>query len=263
MGQGRAQIKLDRQAPGATDKVHFVALNQHALDFTRDAITGVEGFDGGDLLVGPIALGRLVGESDAIRQQYRVLGDVLARVEILGKQPRRHHQGRADVREAFAGGTVDREFAGRIKRRDAGQVLDRVRVFGVGETAEHDGPRVTGVGDRDSLKRQARPIEQHLLLGHRERPLLLRRHLSAGDLLQHLFPDLGGATNIRDGRKLLQVYVTLLLLGRVAVHTGVLEDRQNLLGVVIGAEAGKRQKQSARQNNKTSKGVARIQGAHP
>ena len=237
MRQGRAQIKLKRQTSVATDKVHFVALNQHALDFTRDAVTGVEGLDGGDLLVGPIAFGRLVGESDAIREQHRVQGDVLARVEILGKQPRRHHQGRADVREAFAGGTVDRELAGRIERRDARQVLDRVGVFGVGEAAEHDGPWVAGVSEGDSLERQARPIEQRLLCGRRECLLLLRRHLSAGDLLQHRFPDLGGATNIRDGRKLLQVYVTFLLLGRVTVQTGVLEDRQNLLDVVIGARA--------------------------
>ena len=85
MGQGRAQIKLERQAAVAADKVHFIALNQHALDFTRDAVTGVEGLDGGDLLVGPIALGRLFGKSKPVGKQHRVLGDVLARVEILGK----------------------------------------------------------------------------------------------------------------------------------------------------------------------------------
>ena len=60
-------------------------LNQHGLDVTRNAVAGVERLDCGDLFVRPVALGRLVGESDAIRQQYRVLGDVLTSVEILGK----------------------------------------------------------------------------------------------------------------------------------------------------------------------------------
>ena len=102
---------------------------------------------------------------------------------------------------------------GRVERGDARQVLDRVGVFGIRETAEHDRTWVAGVGDRDLLERLMRPIKQHLLRGRRERLLLLRRHLAAGDLLQHRFPDLRGTTNIGDGRKLFQVDVTLLLLG--------------------------------------------------
>ena len=129
MGKRRAQIKIERQASIAASEVHLDTLDQTGLGFNRDGIAGVKGLDCGDLFVCPIALGRLVGESQAVGKQHRVLSHILTGVEILGKQARRHHQGRADVREALAGGAVDRELAGRVERGDARQVLDRVGVF--------------------------------------------------------------------------------------------------------------------------------------
>ena len=114
-----------------------------------------------------------------------MLGDVLTSVEVLREKARRHHQSRTDVRKAFARGTIDRKLASRVERRDAGQILDRVGVFGIRETAEHHWSWVASVSDRNLIERLMRPIEQHLLRGLRERLLLLRRHLATGDLFQH------------------------------------------------------------------------------
>ena len=85
-------------------------------------------------------------------------GDLLRRVEVLRDQRRRHHQRVAGVGEPFARRAVDGELAGRVERVDAGQVAERVGVFGVVEPAEDHPPGVAGPPGRLGREEAAGPI---------------------------------------------------------------------------------------------------------
>ena len=91
MRQRRAQVFLDWQATVAATHGKGDADHLHDTRWAGRSVAGIEGLDRGDFLVGPVALGRLLGEGDTIRQQHRVLSDVLASLEVLREEARRHH----------------------------------------------------------------------------------------------------------------------------------------------------------------------------
>ena len=68
-------------------------------------------------------------------------GDVFGGLQIAIDQRRRHGETIADVREAFAGRAVRGELLRRVEI-DAGEIAERVRVFGVVEPAENDPSRI-------------------------------------------------------------------------------------------------------------------------
>ena len=95
-------------------------------------------------LVGPVALGRVFGKTNAVREQHHVPGNLLAGVEEFVDQRRRHSQRIAGVCEALTCRTIDREFARGIQRRHPGEVAHGVVVLVVVEAAQHHAAGVAG-----------------------------------------------------------------------------------------------------------------------
>ena len=118
-----------------------------------------------------------------------MLGDVLARVEILRQQRRRHHQRVPGIREPFACRAIDREHTRRLQRFDSGEVAQRVGVFSVAQPPQHNRSRIAREPFRLFLQVPPHPIAQLRAFGIAE--LLLRfrrRHLPAVEHLADLLP---------------------------------------------------------------------------
>ena len=129
-------------------------------------------------LVCPVATGDARRESDPVGQQYGVLRDGLARVEVLGHESRRHRLAGSGIDEALAGRSVDRKFLCRVERRDARQIADRVVVLVVGQPPQNDRPRIARVLLRLAEQKVPHPVAQLFLLGVVGLRRILRRHLS-------------------------------------------------------------------------------------
>ena len=136
IGERRGKIGLERNAAVAVDHVGLglggvvpvvtgVAANSHVLR--------VKILDLGHQPVGPVALGDVLREPDAVRQQHGVLRDLLAGVEKFAHERGRHHQRIAGIGEPLTRRAVDGEFAGGVQRGDTGEIADGVVVFVVVE----------------------------------------------------------------------------------------------------------------------------------
>ena len=165
------------------------------------------------------------GKAEAIRQQHRVARDFLGRIEILGEQRRRHHQRRARIREAFAGGTISGKLARGIERFHAREIAHRVSVFHIGKPPQHDRPRIARVRQRDFIQHRLHPCRELHLLLRGQLPLLSRRHFVVRELLKNALPDCRLFPDRRDGSKLFQIEIALLFFGRVAGVAMLLQDR--------------------------------------
>ena len=73
------------------------------------------------------------GKAEAARVQEHVIGHLAGGLQVLGEQRRRHRQRLARVVESGLIGGIDREFRCRPDI-DAGEIANRVVVFGVAES---------------------------------------------------------------------------------------------------------------------------------
>src|SRR5258708_37547314 len=87
-------------------------------------------------VVGPIASGSGRREPKAVRQQLGVLRDLLARVEVLRQQSRRHDQRVSRVCKTLSRRAVGRKLT-RMTQIEPGQVADRVGVLCVVWPPQH------------------------------------------------------------------------------------------------------------------------------
>ena len=104
------------------------------IDARRPRIHGVASVDvtdAGEGLLCPVALRRRWAEADSVGREDRMGGDLLGSVEILVDHLRGHHERLSDVREALAGGTVDRKLLAGIERRHAREIAEAGGVFSV------------------------------------------------------------------------------------------------------------------------------------
>ena len=115
-------------------------------------------------------------------------GDRLSCVEVFREQRRRHDERRAGVGESFAGGAVDRKLARRREGRQASQIADGVRVFGVAQPAENDAARIAGIGARFRIEISPHPLAQRFSLVGRGLLGVLGRHFPLIEHLRDLLP---------------------------------------------------------------------------
>ena len=146
--------------------------------------------DAGERLVGPVATRVAGGKPESIRQEHGMTGHGLRGVKVFGHERRRHDERLARVRKTFARAAVGRKLLGRIERIDAGEVADRVGVFGVVEPAEHDAAGVARPGAGLGFEEVVEPLPDlgPLLVGRLVG--LRRRHLPGRHHLGHPLPDL-------------------------------------------------------------------------
>ena len=83
--------------------------------------------------VSAITPGRLGRKAETLRQKHGMRGNLLARVEILGQERRRHHERLAGVGEPFPGCPIGGKLAGRLEVNHPGQIPHGVGVFGIAE----------------------------------------------------------------------------------------------------------------------------------
>ena len=159
----------------------------------------VEPADAGERLVGPVAPRVAGGKPEAVGQEHGMPGHGLRGVEVFGHERRRHDERLARVRKAFARAAVGWKLFRGIERVDAGEIADRVGVFGVVEPAEHDAAGIARSGAGLGLEEVVEPLPD---LG----PLLIgwlvglrRGHLPARDHLGHPLPDLHFAADRIEG----------------------------------------------------------------
>ena len=154
-------------------------------------------------------------------------GHGLRGVEIFGHERRRHDERLARIRETFARAAVGRKLVGGIERVDAGEVADRVGVFGVVEPAKHDAAGVARSGAGLGLEEVVEPLPD---LG----PLLVgwlvglrRRHLPARHHLGHPLPDLHLAADRVERADAREVDLPLDQITGMAVLTVLLDQRHH------------------------------------
>ena len=127
-----SKVGLERDAAVATDDIGLgrggvvPRVAKLSVDVHEPRIKLVDAHHD---LVGPVTLGRVFGKTDAVREQHQVPGKLLAGVEELVDQRRRHSQRIAGVCEALTCRTIDREFARGIQRRHPGEVVHGVVVL--------------------------------------------------------------------------------------------------------------------------------------
>ena len=147
-------------------------------------------------LVGPVALGRVFGKANAVREQHHMPGDLLAGVEEFVDQRGRHPQRIAGVGEALARSAVDRELARGIQRRHPGEVAYGVVVLVVVEAAQHHAAGVArqclGLLDQDIFHPLLKRVS--LCVGWLIR--FFGRHLPTRQHFLDLHPNLGVASEI-------------------------------------------------------------------
>ena len=144
----------------------------------------------GDALRGPFAPCLAGREAEAVRQQYRMIRDLLGRGEVLLQQSRRNiREPFSGVGESFAGGAVRRELA-RRPQIDAGQVTDRRIVLGIAEPPQRHVPRIAGPGAGFGIEHAAGPVDDLFTFGGRRLWLALRRHFPRFEHLNNLLPRL-------------------------------------------------------------------------
>ena len=127
------------QIPGQRQHTAVTRIEPDALKIDRGtaAILGVapvELPDGREAFFGPVTLRSARREPHPVGKQDRMASDLFGRIEVFGDQRGRHHQRLPHVHEPLARGRIHREFTGRIERIHAGQIPDRVGVFGIGQT---------------------------------------------------------------------------------------------------------------------------------
>ena len=154
------QVFFQRQ-PSAVVGAEDDALQIDLRAAARVSKPGVKAPDPREQLVGPIAPGGAGRKPDAVGQQHGMVGDLLAGVEVLREQGRRHHERVAGVGKSLAGGAIGRKLAGGLQI-DARQIEQRVRVLGIAEPAQHDRPGVAGAGERLGLQVVGDPAPQPL-----------------------------------------------------------------------------------------------------
>ena len=153
---------------------------------------------------------------------------LLGRIQVFGDQRRRHHQRLSHVHEPLTRSRIHGEFAGWIQRLHARQIADRVSVLRIRQTPQNHRSGIPGIFPGPSIEQP--PHSRHQLLPrfrvhHR---LILRRHFTDGNLLEHLLP------NLRIGRLRtrlkhpLQIEVTLVLGCGMAIETVTLEEHPRL-----------------------------------
>jgi hypothetical protein len=118
---------------------------------------------------------------------------------------------------------IDGELLRGIERLDAGEIPQRVGVFHVRKSPQHDGSRIARIREPDLVQRAAHPADELFFLIRRELLLLLRRHLTQFDLIEHVFPDVRLLVNVRG----FEIEVAFLLLGRMTVEAILVQHGLN------------------------------------
>ena len=85
-------------------------------------------------------------------------GDSLGCIQIFRQQSWGHHQGISGVGEPFPRSAIDREFARRLQRFDAGDVPQRIRILGITESAEQHTPWIASVRLGLVFEKAANPL---------------------------------------------------------------------------------------------------------
>ena len=231
-GQGLALADRGGQVFFQRQPASVVGAEDDALqiDLRAAARVGkptVEAPDSRQHLVGPVPPGGARRKPDAVGQEHGMVGDLLAGVEVLREQGRRHHERIAGVGKTLAGGAIDGKLAGGLQI-DARQIEQRVRVLGVAEPAQHDRPGIAGAGERLGLQVVGNPAPQPLPALGRRLGSFLRRHLAVVEHLGDLEPRLGRAPHVVERRELLEVERPFLHVGRVTLHAMLVQDRADL-----------------------------------
>ena len=142
----RSHVAFNRQ-PAAVVGVEDDPLQIHLRSAGVIRVFAIDRANLSQDVVRPVGTRDRRRETESVRQQYGVLGDLASRVEVFRQQGRRHDERVARVGEAFAGRPVGRKIAGRIEV-DPRQVADRIGVFGIAQTPQHDGSRIAGPRQR-------------------------------------------------------------------------------------------------------------------
>ena len=164
-------------------------------------------------------------------------GDLLGSVEILVDHLRRHHQCLPDVREAFAGGAVDRKLLAGIERRHAREIAEASGVFSVREPAQHD---------RAGISRRPRRDREQLATQRAShgRPFLLARlwrtnrwHRPGSQLVGDELPRAGIGCHIGGACKPLQINIGRLVGGRMTVDAIAGDERTDVVTEAVSHRA--------------------------
>jgi hypothetical protein len=169
-----------------------------------------------------------------------VISDAAGRFEIFLEQSRRHGERFARVVEAGGVGGVDGELSGG-SNVDAGEVSNRVVVFGVAEPAREHRAGVASVLAGEMRTEGANPVDHRRSLGGRRvARRFLGRHLFGGKPLQDHFPAGEAAGDIAQSGEGGEVEVALgadvgVALGAVGRDEGPHDVGERLVQSGIGA----------------------------
>ena len=157
-----------------------------------------------------------------------MIRDLLAGVEVLREQRRRHHERVAGVGESLAGGTIDGKLAGRLQGR---RPADRASVYVY--SALKSRRSTTGPGSprwratRPSDSRQPRLRSRCRRSGDRLR-CLLGRHLTVVEHLGDLEPRPWSSAGRRRSSRTVRGRASLLHVRRVTLHAALVQNRADL-----------------------------------
>ena len=232
-GERRGQARHQRRPPAGIG----IEGDPLEVDARRPRIHGVarvDVTDAGEGLLGPVALRRRRAEADAVGREHRMGGDLLGGVEILVDHLRRHHQRLPDVREALAGGAVDRKLLPRIERGDTGEIAEAGRVLGVRKPAKHDRARIAGCPrcDREQLATQRAPHGRPLVFGRLR--CTGRWHRPGAELIGDKLPGEGIGSDVGGACKSLEIDIGRLVGGRMTVDAIAGDERTDAITEAVG-----------------------------
>ena len=119
MANRGSQVMFQRQ-PAAVVGAEDDPLQIDLRGASRISKASVEASDPVQRLVGPIAPRCAGRKSDSVGQEHGMAGDLLAGIEVLREQGRRHDERVAGIGESLTGGPIGGKLAGRLQI-DAGQ----------------------------------------------------------------------------------------------------------------------------------------------
>ena len=147
----RVEIALERERAELCGHVARTAN----LDFLYFALreARIERLELRKGFIRPIALRNAFRKANTRAGKHGMGGDFLCGVEVFSQKRWRHHERGGCVGESFTRGSVDWKFPRGIELFYPGKITNRVGVLHVRKSPEHHRSRITGVCERNFIKR--------------------------------------------------------------------------------------------------------------